>query len=424
MHDTVPDFFFRCPTRLEFGAGKLAAIGDMALSLGLRSVLLVTGTGATKNSSGYARLKEALRKAGVDFSEYAAVTADPEAALVREAAKLAQEGKRQGFIAYGGGSPIDCAKSAALMAANGLDVLDFIYGRAVPGKPALPLIAVPTTAGTGSEMSSAAVTTDGATKRKLGFSHESFFPAVALVDPELHTSMPPAVSAATGMDALTHAVESFLSLGANPASDAINLQCVELIGRNLERSCSHGEELGPRSGMAIAAALAGAAFSNTGLGMVHGFAHPVGARYGAAHGLANAVILPYVLAAMASSCPGRMARLGEAFSSASGALRPDGAARQADGGHAADSRGYRDGQKDGLTGARAFVADIAALKQRLGIPASLAELGIAEDQLAAILPDALSYRMRQRSPRAFSDAELGALLRAAWSGSLSAAEQL
>ncbi len=414
MHDTIPDFFFRCPTRLEFGAGKIASIGDIALRLGLRSVLLVTGTGATKNSAGYARLKDALRKAGVDFSEYAAVTADPEAALVREAAKLAQEGRRQGFIAYGGGSPIDCAKSAALMAANGLDVLDFIYGRAVPGKPALPLIAVPTTAGTGSEMSSAAVTTDGTTKRKLGFSHESFFPAVALVDPELHVSMPPAVSAATGMDALTHAVESFLSLGANPASDAINLQCVELIGQNLERSFSHGDELGSRSGMAIAAAMAGAAFSNTGLGMVHGFAHPVGARHGAAHGLANAVILPYVLAALASSCPGRMARLGAAFFSGC-ASRPAGDT---------NPRGEQGELENGPAGAAGFVAAIAALKKRLGIPASLAELGVREEDLAAILPDALSYRMRQRSPRAFSDAELGRLLRAAWSGSLSAAEQL
>jgi alcohol dehydrogenase len=255
-------------------------------------------------------------------------------------------------------------------------------------------------------MSSAAVTTDGSTKRKLGFSHESFFPAVALVDPELHTSMPPAVSAATGMDALTHAVESYLSLGANPASDAINLQCVELIGRNLERSCSHGDELGPRSGMAIAAALAGAAFSNTGLGMVHGFAHPVGARHGAAHGLANAVILPYVLAAMASSCPERMARLGAAFA------LPEPPAQGA-------TRGAT-----GREGAKAFVAEIAALKRRLGIPASLAELGLREEDLSAILPDALSYRMRQRSPRAFSDAELGKLLHAAWSGSLRAAEQL
>jgi alcohol dehydrogenase class IV len=213
------------------------------------------------------------------------------------------------------------------------------------------------------------------------------------------------------MDALTHAVESYLSLGANPASDAINLQCVELIGSNLERSCDHGDELGPRSGMAIAAALAGAAFSNTGLGMVHGFAHPVGARHGAAHGLANAVILPYVLAALAPSCPERMARLGEAFSSGSAARQTDGTKPRGDKGAA-------------LAGAYAFVAEIAALKKRLGIPASLAELGIAEDQLAALLPDALGYRMRQRSPRAFSDAELGLLLRAAWSGSLSAAEKL
>lgn len=396
---TDMSFSFRCPTRLEFGPGAVRRAGELLKGLGLDSVLLVCGSGPTKASAGYAELKAALRAAGVAFGEFARVTPDPDDSLVGQAAAQALLEGRRCMLAYGGGSPIDCAKSAALVAANAADtdaaghgapgILDYLYGRAQPAKPALPIIAVPTTAGTGSEMSAAAVTTDAGAKRKLGYSHDSFFPAVALVDPELHLSMPPSVTAATGMDALTHAVESYLSLGANPASDALNLRCAELIGGSLARAYAKGDDLGARADMAAASALAGAAFSNTGLGMVHGFAHPVGARHGVAHGSANAVMLPFVLAAMEGAAGARMRRLAEAI---------------------APGR------------AQAGLPRLAAeLGAALGIPTSLGALGIAEADLDAILTDARSYRMRPRSPRAFSDAELKALLRAAWEGDLKAA---
>lgn len=384
------NFSFRCPTRLEFGPGIARRAGELLKGLGLDSVLLVCGSGPTKASAGYEALKASLRAAGVAYGEFARVTPDPDDSLVGQAAALALAEGRRCLLAYGGGSPIDCAKSAALVAANaGPGILDYLYGRAQPAKPALPIIAVPTTAGTGSEMSAAAVTTDAGAKRKLGYSHDSFFPAVALVDPELHLTMPPSVTAATGMDALTHVIESYLSLGANPASDAVNLRCAELIGGSLARAYEKGDELEARAEMAAASALAGAAFSNTGLGMVHGFAHPVGARHGVAHGSANAVMLPFVLAAMEGAAGARMRRLAEAFAP----------------GH----------EQAGLP---RLAAELGAA---LGIPTSLRALGIGEADLDAILTDALSYRMRPRSPRAFTDAELKALLRAAWEGDLKAA---
>lgn len=384
------NFSFRCPTRLEFGPGIARRAGELLKGLGLDSVLLVCGSGPTKASAGYEALKASLRAAGVAYGEFARVTPDPDDSLVGQAAALALAEGRRCLLAYGGGSPIDCAKSAALVAANaGPGILDYLYGRAQPAKPALPIIAVPTTAGTGSEMSAAAVTTDAGAKRKLGYSHDSFFPAVALVDPELHLTMPPSVTAATGMDALTHVIESYLSLGANPASDAVNLRCAELIGGSLARAYEKGDELEARAEMAAASALAGAAFSNTGLGMVHGFAHPVGARHGVAHGSANAVMLPFVLAAMEGAAGARMRRLAEAF---------------------APGR-----EQAGLP---RLAAELGAA---LGIPTSLRALGIGEADLDAILTDALSYRMRPRSPRAFTDAELKALLRAAWEGDLKAA---
>ncbi len=389
-------FSFHCPTRLHFGSGVAARAGALLAAEGFGSVLLVTGTGHTVRSRGYAALKESLKAAGISWDEFPAVTADPGDGLVREAAALATAGGRSALVAYGGGSPIDCAKSAALMAADGTDILEYLHGRAFPAGGALPVVAIPTTAGTGSEMSSAAVTTDTAARRKLGFSHECLFPRLAIVDPELHLDMPPPITAATGMDALTHVIESFLSLGANPASDAINLHSAARIMRFLEAAWRDGSDLAARSEMACASALAGAAFSQTGLGMVHGFAHPVGARLGIAHGLANAVILPYVLAALARDAAPRMATLATALGLATPSDAPADAARK-------------------------LVLGIAGLKSRLGMPASLGMLGVGAGEAPAILSDAIAYRARPRSPRAFTDEELSLLLDSALSGDLDAA---
>lgn len=389
-------FTYYCPTRLVFGPGATEGAGDIIAGLGVRSALLVCGSGATRRSPGFARLSEAMERAGVAYTVFDKVTPDPTAELVAEAAEAIRAGGLRAVVAYGGGSPIDCAKSAALAAANGVGILDIVYGRSAPTAAALPIIAVPTTAGTGSEMSAAAVTTDKAEGRKLGYSNDSFFPRAAIVDPENHLTMPPRVTAATGMDALTHAVESYLSLAANHASDAINLRCVSLIAGALPAAYADGGNIEARSAMAIASSMAGAAFSQTGLGMVHGFAHPVGARFGVAHGDANATILPYVMAALARTAAPRMRDLAAAM----GACRPDAPAE---------------------AGAAAFVEAIVDLKEKLGIARSLSDAGIGAADAAALLPDALGYRSRAKSPRAFTDRELGRLLDAAIAGDLKAA---
>lgn len=396
MKDDSSPFSYYGPTRLVFGRGVTAGAGGLVAGLGARSVLLVCGSGATRRSAGFAALAASLEAAGVRATTFDKVTPDPHAALVAEAADAIRSGALEAVVAYGGGSPIDCAKSAALAAANGGPILDYVRGKATPSRPALPIVAVTSTAGTGSEMSSAAVTTDQATGQKLGYTNESFFPRLAIVDPENHASMPAGVTAATGMDALTHAVESYLSLAANPLSDAVNLRVVSMIARSLARAYRDGSDLEARSGMAVASAIAGVAFSQTGLGMVHGFAHPVGARHGVAHGLANAVILPYVMSALARDAAPRMRDLAAAM----GACRPD-----------ADDR----------SGAAALVRVIVDLKKELGVPESLSGAGIRPSDAPTLLADAIGYRSRPKSPRAFTDAELGRLLDAAIAGDLEAA---
>jgi len=389
-------FSFYSPTRLVFGPGTTKGAGALVAGLGVKSVLLICGSGPTGRSAGFASLKAGLDAEGIAYTLYDKVTADPDAVQVSEAADLIRAGRLEAVVAYGGGSPIDCGKSAALAAANGVDMLEFSYGRAVPTKPALPIVAISTTAGTGSELSASSVTTDRVNGRKLGYTTDSFFPRIAIVDPENHCSMPPRVTAATGMDALTHVVESYLSLAANPLSDSIDLKAVAMIGQALPLAYADGDDIEARSAMAIASASAGGAFSQTGLGMVHGFAHPVGARHGVAHGDANAIILPYLMAALVRNAAPRMRDLAAAL----GACKPDAPDR---------------------LGAEAFVEAIVAMNARLGIASNLSMVGINAANAPAVLADALTYRGRARSPRAFTDAELGRLLDAAIAGDLKAA---
>lgn len=396
MADRLKGFSYYCPTKLLFGAGVTKDAGAQVAALGFRSVLLVSGPGATRRSAGYAALAASLDSAGVAHTAFDGVPPDPSAEAVAAAADAFKAGGHEAVVAYGGGSPIDCGKSAALAVANDVPILDIVYGRVKSVKPALPLIAVPTTAGTGSEMSSATVTTDLAFGRKLGYSSESIYPRLAVVDPENHASMPRGITAATGLDALTHVVESYLSLNSNPFCDLIDLKAVSLIGAYLARACDDGADMEARSAMAFAGSTAGIAFSQTGLGMVHGFAHPVGAKFGVAHGAANAIILPYVLAGLARDAAPRMRDLGAAL-------------------------GACDAAADPKAGAKAFVDAVAALKARLGVAAGLSEVGIKPGDAPALLADAVTYRQRPRSARAFSDAELGRILDAAIAGDLKAA---
>lgn len=386
-------FSFYCPTKLVFGSGVLSDLGNQLAMLPRASYLVVCGSSKTRASAGFAKVLHILDTNSFEYSVFDSVQPDPDADMVRAAAAQIAARKHQAVIAYGGGSPIDCAKSAALMASNSVDIMEFVSTRQTPQKPALPIIAIPTTAGTGSEMSAAAVTTDTKSKRKIGLSHPSYFPALSLVDPELHISLPPNVTAATGMDALTHVLESYFSLGANPVSDSINQTAIKLICANLVRAYSEPGNIEARSAMAYASSTAGMAFSNTGLGMVHGFAHPLGAQFCVAHGTANAVMLPYVLAAMKNEISKKAQELSRCSVTVKSA-------------------------EIQLDSSNNLIESILELRGVLGIPASLQELGLTKEELKPIHADACTYRMRPRSPRKFSDAELFSVLEAAWYGDI------
>jgi alcohol dehydrogenase class IV len=287
----------------------------------MRRVLVVTGSGPTGRSEGLSRLKASLGEAGIHAEVYAEVGHDPDSDRVEDAARRIAEGGFDGVVAFGGGSPLDCAKAAALHARNGLSrdseasgasFLDFVYGRAHFDRPGLPLVAIPTTAGSGSEMSANVVTTDLSARRKLGLSNPWFYPRLALVDPGLQATMPASLTAATGMDALTHALESYVSRRSTPLTRAIAGEAAGLILGSLGRACAEPPDMEARSAMALGSSIVAMAFSQTGLGMVHGFAHPVGARGGVAHGVANAVILPYIASACAEANPAPFATLAAA----------------------------------------------------------------------------------------------------------------
>jgi alcohol dehydrogenase class IV len=388
-------FTWNEPTRLVFGAGSVSKAGLELTALGAKRAFIVTGKGPTASSAGLARLRSSLEASGIEAILYARVGHDPDLAAVEEAARALLDSATDCILAYGGGSPIDCAKSAALYAANvlasgaparGASVLDFVEGRRKYELPGLPLIALPSTAGSGSEMSGTAVITAG--ERKIGLSGPLFFPRLALVDPELQASMPGALTAATGMDALTHAVESYASKRSTPLTRAIAAGAVRLILASLGRAYDEPENLEARSAMAEASSIVAIAFSQTGLGMVHGFAHPVGARAGLAHGLANAIMLPRIMEACAETAPQPYATLAREV----GLAVP-----VCDGAGDAEAAGV-------------LVSAVEALRAKLGIPASLSEAGVPVSTLSGILADAQSYRNRASSPRAFSDEELEALL--------------
>ena len=318
---------------------------------------------------------------GISTQVFSEVEADPSVETVTKGAAELTAFGADAAIAFGGGSPMDAAKSMAMISANGGSILDYMRVRKVYTKRPVPLICIPTTAGTGSEVTAAAVTTDKEAREKIGISHDFQIPAYAIVDPVLHVSMPPSVTAATGIDALTHAIEAYVAMKANPMTDSLALSAIKMIGDNLRLACANGEDLNARGNMAMASLIAGGAFTNAGLGAVHGIAHPVGAQFGVAHGVANGILLPFVMDyCLMSNYP--------KFRNIAGAL-----GKPVEGGQDRDA-------------AKLSVKAVCELKADIGIPETLAEIHISPDALDGIVRDAATYRQLSNSPRRLKSDDL------------------
>ena len=342
--------------RLMQGAGILARVPEMLADRGIDTILIVTTEGFVSRGA-VDSLVGKLRAHGVTPIVFSAVNPDPDIECIVRAADKYRHNECQAIVALGGGSAIDCAKVVGALAVNPKrDVRSLMGVMRVRAKTPF-LVAVPTTAGTGSEVTSTAVVTDVERQRKFAIADLALIPDVAVLDPELLVDLPPAMTAYTGMDALTHAVEAYTNRFGSAASRRYAKQAVDLIFKHLKASYDDGANLEHREQMLLASYYAGLAFSNAMVGYVHALAHGIGARYHVQHGLANAVLLPIVMEEYGADAEPRLAEL-------------------------AGVVGIVDGSAHDR--AQQFIARIRELDEQLGIPATIPEIRAADiPQLAA-----------------------------------------
>lgn len=380
----MPEYVLTPTVLLSQGAANAA--GREVAALGCRKVLLVSDKFLVEIGL-TARIQENLKRAGVESVVFSEVSPDPTTANVAAGIKLLQEAGCDGVVGIGGGSPLDCAKTIAYIGVA--FPADFSLPLRSGAKAAgnLPFVAIPTTAGTGSEATQFVVITDPESQVKMVVVNRCLMPRLALDDPELTATMPPRMTAATGMDALTHAVEAFVSATPSPLSDALALKAIALIARHLRRAFANGSDMEARCGMMEAQLLAGMAFNNAGLGYAHALAHPLGARYHVHHGVCCSLVLPQVCTFNLSAAPERYAEIASALGRDVRGLSTEAAARQA-------------------------VVAITDLRRDLKLPERLTQVGVREEDLTLLAEQALRDRCAPTNPRQATREELVGIYRA------------
>jgi alcohol dehydrogenase len=349
----VKSFEFQLPTRIVFGFGASEGVGQEAAAFAAKRALVVTDPGVI--AAGIIDLiASRLQAEGVDHVVFNAVSSNPRDVEVEAGVLVAQENGCDVLVAVGGGSAIDCAKAIGTLMTNGGRIQDYEgLGKVV--KPITPLIAIPTTHGTGSEVTFWYVITDAAKKRKVDAGSPLMAARVALVDPELTVSLPPTLTAATGLDALTHAIEAYTGMPNEPLTDSLALTAVSLIGRSLRKAYANGQNREARYDVTLASLLAGVAFANSDVGAVHCISETLGGFYDIPHGVANAVYLPIVAEYNLLAEPERSARLADALADGGGGPVPGG-------------------------GGERLVAMLEKLNQDLGIP-SARDIGVKDEDI-------------------------------------------
>jgi len=356
-------FSFTGAKKIIFGNGSLLTLASHIKELHAQNPLVVIDKNLAKTGL-MKRVASVLISEGIKFTVYDKVEPEPPIELADEGAKIAVKNKCDIVIGIGGGSAMDVAKAIAVLAINKGSAVDYLGLNKVP-KPGLPKIMVPTTAGTGSEVTFTAVFVRKNLKKKEGMNSPYLYPELALLDPELTLSLPPAPTAQTGMDALCHAIESYTSVNASPVSEMFSLEAIALIAENL-RTCVHdGQNIVARERMFLGSLYAGIGLANAGVTAVHSLSYPLGGKYGVGHGLANTMMLPAVMAFNLPAALGKFTDIAEAMGECIEGL-PD---REA---------------------AYLALEAVEALIEDCGIFASLAQFGIKEKDFAALADVALN----------------------------------
>ncbi|HED2337013.1 TPA: L-threonine dehydrogenase [Serratia liquefaciens] len=377
---------FFIPSVNMIGSGCLDQAAKTLKQQGLRQALIVTDK-VLNNIGVVAQVQQLLAAQQIESCVYDGTHPNPTTLNVKQGLALLQEHQCDCVISLGGGSPHDCAKGIALLATNGGDIKDY-EGVDRSAKPQLPMIAINTTAGTASEMTRFCIITDEARHIKMAIVDKHVTPILSVNDPHLMAGMPKGLTAATGMDALTHAIEAYVSSAANPITDACALKAVTMIAESLRDAVTDGSNMQARENMAYAQFLAGMAFNNASLGYVHAMAHQLGGFYDLPHGVCNAVLLPHVQEFNASVCASRLKDIAAAMG--------------------LDVSYLNDQQ-----GAAACIAAIRLLAQDVGIPAGLRDLQVKEQDLDTLATNALKDACGFTNPIQATHAQIVAIFRAA-----------
>jgi alcohol dehydrogenase class IV len=382
---------FYLPTEIITGAGVLDELGSRAAQFGARA-MLICGSNSLRASGRLDRALGLLRDAGLTVTLYDAVAGEPTLDVIQAGLDRAKAAEAQVVIGIGGGSPIDTAKAIAGLYTHPGTVYDYHRGELKVSGGGLPLIALPTTAGTGAEVTKNAVLLDDARHIKASLRDDGWFARVALVDPQLTLGAPSSVTAASGSDALTQAIESYTSIGASAVTDGLAYEAIRRIARSLEpavRGAETGDEdLDARADLLYGSMLAGSAMANARLGGIHGIAHPLGALYHIPHGLVCGLLLPYVMAYNLEYAQAKYARLAPLLG--------------------IETQGIGEPRT-----ARAVVDEIRRRMASIGIPAHLASLGLKRADYDAIIEGTLPSGSFKHNPRPLSAADVEAILDAA-----------
>lgn len=377
---------FQAPTRLIFGPGAVEQVGPEAAALKAGGILVCTDRGVA-SSGALDQVLDSLRTEGVEYALFDEVEANPSIASVERALGLLRQEGCRATLGLGGGSSMDTAKAVGLWAENPGRLQDY-EGADRAKNPGLPNIAVPTTAGTGSEVSAGMVVTDTERKYKMSVRSTYSIPRVGILDPLLMVGLPAPIAAACGMDALTHAIEAYISTQASPITDGIALQSIRLVGENLRPFVARRGNEEAAGNMLLASTMGAMAFVWARLGIAHAMAHPLGGRFGMPHGLANAIVLPHVMRYNLIANPRKFADIAVALGE--------------------DTHGLTT-----LAAAERSVEAVEKLMRDTGITQRLSDFGVTEETIPILSEDAMKTGMTSTSPRTVDGAGIAALFRQA-----------
>lgn len=367
----MKDFTFSVPQNIVFGVGSLKRLPELLEKSGSKKVLVISDRGLEKLGV-VAKVEAIVKEAGLEIASFLDIEPNPSVDTVNAATKAYRESGATAIVALGGGSPMDVSKSVGVLAKFGGEITEYEGAHKVPGD-IVPIIAIPTTAGTGSEVTAFSVITDVDRSYKLTVFSYKLIPSYALLDPELIMTVPASIAASCGVDAMIHALEAYISRDASPFSDAMAEKALELIGGNIRRFVANRTDVTAASAMMSGSMFAGIAFAWARLGNVHAMSHPVSAFFHIPHGVANSVLLPTILEYNALADQGRYEKIYNFVS--------------------------KEKEPIEYFVPEMLVDEIRDLCEKLGIPSCLSEVGVTEDKIEQMAADAIKSGNIMANPR-------------------------